>query len=466
MGTDTVAGELVLEIISFLAFILPFLLVPFAFKFAGSGLHKLYNSAQNGVQSAARRSGRFASNRAKNSTYGIAAQQFMANRKGIKQLKGKEALRGGLNSLDRNSTLGKLIMGGKYGNRFLDAENRRHEAEQVANLKQGLTSNVADAIASQGLPDVGEREDLGAALRNGVWSKGIRKGKQVTAADQAAILKLRQEGYVDQNFNAKPSPELAKAALGSIMDVEIASPENVQALAGMLRGHSAQENASFTEHLQAEAGKHGYKNLQYGSVTDGKLEQFYVKGPDAILASGLAGVNKDALDPEMDTSLLRAIRANYEKAVASGDPGAADAYVRKIAEQTKHIDKDKIVQAIAAQLQVSSEGRSQTRDPVTGEVHITYDTALTTPVEGFMNDFQALRSSIKSQGAMPMPTRFASSSPTAAAAAPAPPPQDASTLVIPRAQAAPRQRPGLGAFSQPQTPPPPPPDNSSWPPPQ
>jgi hypothetical protein len=382
------APDLVTAILSFMAFVLPLMLIPFAFKFAGSGLHKLYNGVQNGLQNARNRGTGLASKAARNSAPGQAVQKFMNNQKQIAGLKGNEMLRGVLN---RNPLLVNAmggVGGKKYAARYVDAEERKHDAEQVSNLRQGLTGNVATYGVTGG-----QTRD---ALARGYWLSPDGTQREVTASDRAAVSKLQQEGYMDQNYGIRGDSYLARASLNSIMDAEIATPANMQALASMV-GTDAKQNALFTEMLQSEAGKHGYKNLQYADVSNGRItQQYYVKDPNSPIAgarkvvqSGLSGVNKDALDPSMDMSLLVAVQAEHGRAASAGQ---GDAFIRKIAEQTKHIDKDSIVQAVAAQLGFG------TINPSTGRVTIT-------DANGFA-DFQKLRSSIKSGGAIEPPARY------------------------------------------------------------
>lgn len=390
MNTDDTIVKLTLMIAAMGAFVFPFLFFISAFTQSSKMLGQLGKSVQNGMQRAANAAGRAGKKAAMNSKYGQAAQQFMGNRKSIKAMKGREALAG---ALEKNPNLMKLMGGGKYAARYLDAEQRRHDTEQVSNLKQGLTSNVANALASRKDADPSKREDISRALTTGKWSNGSR----VEDTDRVAVRKLQQEGYMDQNYNVKDDSRLARAALGSIMDAEIAKPDNIKQLASMV-GTDARENALFTEALQSQAQAHGYKNLQYASVSGGHwdpTEQYHIKssgnaeeGAKKVVQSGLSGINKDALDPTQDMSLLNAIKSEYDTADKAG---RGDAFIRKIAEQTRHIDKDSVVEAIAAQMPSVS-----------------------------LSEFQDLRASIKSGGAVPAPARFAGGGTPTPAPAPAP----------------------------------------------
>ena len=404
MNSDP-ASQVVIAIISLLALWLPLILVPFAFKFAKSGMDKLYGSLKNGVQSAQKKSTGLGKKAAMNTKYGQAAQQFMGNRKSISALKGREALRG---ALEKNPNLMKLmggVGGEKYAARYLDAEQRKHRAEEVDNLQKGLTANVAGAI--------GSKHSINKALQDGHWlDENGRPARQVTDGDRAAVTKLRQSGYLDANGDARSDPMLATASLKSIMDAEIATPKNIGGLSEHLKGAGPQENALFTETLQGEAAKHGYKNLQYAEVSDGNLNQYYVKGPTSITKSSLAGVNKDALDAEMDTSLLDAVKSDFTTANASGQ---GNAHIRKIAEQTKHIDKEPVVEDIARQLgyalKTDAAGNTvyRTERDASGATRFTLDAKGNRIAEvdsAGLAEFKQLRDSIKSGGAIAPPSRF------------------------------------------------------------
>jgi hypothetical protein len=359
------APDLVTAILSFMAFVLPLMLIPFAFKFAGSGLHKLYNGVQNGLQNARNRGTGLASKAAKNSSYGQAAQQFMNNRKQIAGLKGREALR---NTLNRNPSLAALMGGAggkKYAARFVDAENRKYRAEEVQNLQQGITANIADAA--------GKGQNVASLIQRKRWADTIdpmtgtviKPGRAVSPEDEAAFRKLQQQGYVNPDGTvASNNPILTTASMQSIMGAEIASEKNIKGLAGQLKGASVEDIAMFSEELRKQAATHNYKNFSTATVdSDGRLVQFYnktgeadpvvdrIKGARSVIKSSLRGVNKDALDPTMDTAFLEGIQSLYTDPSVEGF-GANDhtkrTFVVKVADETSHIDKPEVIDAIVS----------------------------------------------------------------------------------------------------------------------
>lgn len=422
---DSIPAQAVISILSFMAFIIPLVGIFWSVKWADKGLHGVMKAIQNGAQQAGNRATNLGKKAAMNSKYGQAAQQFMGQRKSIAQMRGREALRG---TLEKNPSLMK-IMGGvggqKYAARFLDAEQRRQHAEDVKNLQEGLTGNVA----SYG---VAERGDIGRAMRDGYWrnANGTR-ARDVTDSDRAAVRKLQSEGYMDSNYNiTKADPRLANAALGSIMEAEIATPENVAQLATYLHGAGEQENALFSKNLQSLAGAHKYKNIQYDDVSDGQIRRYYIKsggqqvkadgtmetpdeaaarGADKVLDSGLRGVQKDSLDPTMDTSLLDAIQRRVQSLATDEEKKS---YIIKIADQTRDtVEKGPILNELASRLGTDSD--------TLGKIQI----------------------SLRSGGASPMPPGFPGGTPAPAPApapapvpgpAPTPPaPVPAPTLVVP-----------------------------------
>jgi hypothetical protein len=164
MIDDSAGSQIVIMIMSGGVFVIAIGGFIWSFGWASKSLGNVAKSLQKGIQSAARNTARAGTSAAKNSKYGQAYQQFLGNRKSISALKGREALRG---TLEKNPNLMKLmggVGGGKYAARFLDTEQRKHDSEQVANLKQGLTPAVAAAVA--------EKEDIGKALATRRWKNG------------------------------------------------------------------------------------------------------------------------------------------------------------------------------------------------------------------------------------------------------------------------------------------------------
>lgn len=299
---------------------------------------------------------------AMNTRYGQAYQQYMAGRKTTASLKGRDTLRGVLN---KNPSLVGLMGGpggGQHAARFLDTENRKHFAEQVANIRQGMTPNVGASIA---------KGDLARRVQSGYWKdasewtradgsidKAAQQRARITDEDRSAIQKLHSQGYINNDYSPNQSPEMATALLGSVFDAEVAGPEVVQGLANQLKGASATENAMFTEALRQGASSKGYKNLQYADVSGGKVSQYNIKDPDAIVASGLRGINKDSLDAKgyNDSSLLDAIQ---RKAQRQGDRGRLE-----IIQQTIDIDKEGILAQLAPKLGMSIDELYETRQAI------------------------------------------------------------------------------------------------------
>lgn len=437
MGNDSTLIAATATIVGLLAYIAAFAAFIKTYAWAAKGLGAMGRAVQGGMARIANTAGRAGKKAAMNSKYGQAAQQFMGNRKSIAALKGREALRG---TLEKNPNLMKLMGGaggGKYAARYLDAEQRKHRAEDVSNLQQGLTGNVAGyGIATGG-------RGINKAMQEGFWRNADgSRARDVTDADRASLAKLKSEGYMDDNFNLKKTdPRLANAALGSIMEAEIATPDNVGQLAGMLRGAGEKENALFTENLQRQAAAHKYKNIQYDDVSDGQVRRYYIKsggqqvlpdgtletpeqaaarGANKVLESGLRGLNKDALDAGMDKSLLNAIQRKMDSLTTDED---RKAFTIKIADQTRDsVEKGPIVAELAKRLGTDA------------------------------NTFTQIQVSLRTGGASGMPVGYgpaAPSTPSTPAPTPATPPPPSyqqapgSPLIVPHSPPrASRPRPG------------------------
>lgn len=428
---DTHAGEAVRAVFTLLAFLLPLIAAPFAFKFAGAGMNKLYNGAMKGLQRATSNAAKAGKKGAMNTKYGQMFQQGMANRKAVTSIRARE---GALDLYKKNPKLMSTLMGGLSGqehvSRHFDKESRAKRAEDITNLQRGLTANMASAI--------GEGDNLTESMRRGVWGNS---GRRVSAEDQAAYQKLQQQGYIGQNGFARADSMLATASMHSIMDAEIASDDNIRGLSSMLKGASAEENADFSNELRNAAAKHNYKNFSTASVTDGVLSKYYNKtgkfednpvpgvpnapssiankaqriaGAKKVLKSGIRGLNKDALDESMETDFLDAINETYSADIAAEAKAANKNvsnqqidqlkrdFIVRMADQTSGIEKTEVIEGIVKQFN--------------GDVSV--------------DDFVAIQRSMKSGGAIQMPPNY-----TSAAAAPAPTP---TPVVVTPAPAAPQ----------------------------
>jgi len=273
-------------------------------------------------------------------------------------------------------------------------------AEKVEDLRKGITSNVANGMATG--------QNLNTVLADGHWTDSKGNKRALTSEDRAGIDKLRQQGYIDGNGNVKGDAVLATAAMKSIMDAEIATDENVRGVSGMLKGASHEDNAQFSEELRAAAAAHKYKNFSTATVDNGVLSKYYnktgelevdpnidpvgnlaqqVKGAKKVIASGgLRDINKDALDPDMDQSFQIAINEMYN---AAKTPAEQKQLIVQIADQTKHIEKDATVQSLINSLSTNS---TTPGGPATPGISA--------------EDFKAIQRSIKSGGATPMPPGF------------------------------------------------------------
>jgi hypothetical protein len=245
----------------------------------------------------------------------------------------------------------------------VDNENRKHFNETVGNIRQGMTPDVGMAIA---------KKNLGDSVRRGYWNMdwqkpdgsvdvAKREKARITNEDMSAVNKLQTQGYLDSNYNAKASPEMSTALLNSVFDAEVADMPTIQGLADSLKGASPMENAMFTEALRSGAGSHNYKNLQYADVSNGNVTQYHIKRPEDILNSSIRGINKDALDPDHDMTMLDAIQERIQTVEREkGTPAAYQARL-EIIQQTLDIDKGKIIGAVADKLGITRDEMVQVR---------------------------------------------------------------------------------------------------------
>ncbi|HKX73372.1 MAG TPA: hypothetical protein VJM32_05130 [Candidatus Saccharimonadales bacterium] len=343
---DSYAGEVVILVMSFFAMVVPFGFFIWTGTWAAKGLGQLGKAMQNGMQNAARRTGQLGKKAAMNSKYGQAAQQFMGQRKAISQLKGKEALR---STLNRNPGLAKLmggVGGQQYASRFLNQENRRHEAEQIQELSKNMSLPMANAIAKK------QNLSQATAGRNWLDEHGRDTGKQVTAEDRAGIRQLQEQGYLDSGGRiaaGRPHSAIAaSAALQEIYNSDDVTAEKVAGLGSLLKGmpgeSGVEANSNFTKLNRDLAVKGKNKNVAFASFNNGEINQFHGKKPEGIIASGLQGMNKDALKPsnhDLDANGVdsgeNALLAELDRAVHGGtrarDGGTRD--LRAVVERTR-----------------------------------------------------------------------------------------------------------------------------------
>lgn len=425
---NTAEGKAAVEVAALLfQFIWVFFLL-WALKFGHDVLGKSYQSGMN-LANKARRSG---TNAAKNTRWGQAAQQFGSNRRAIAQLKGRETLRG---IYQKNPGLSTALMGGpgggKFASRFLDAEHRKHRAEQAAELTKGMTLPIAHKIA--------ERENLNQALRMGQWADG----KKLTDEDKVGIKKLSDQGYISPSGRVEAgthqSSIVANAALESIYNADDVTPEAVANIGSLLQGTSPEENAEFSELNRNLAVKNKSKNVAFAQFDDGKLAQFRNKSPEGILASGLQGMNKDALKPQ---------NLDYED---DGVTRTRNRLLSALHDVTHDESGNRDLRAVI-------ERTEQTMDQSHQDVLQGLSDAM-----GFANveEFKELRSALKSGGgvaSLPAPYRQAMGG--GGGGQPTPAPQPAPQLVVPHGPNTARTTGRVNFQGQVNTPPPPNPPNN------
>ena len=381
---DSLAQDAVFVVIGFLVVIGPIILViPIVLK-RHAILGKAFNGVKNAAAGVAKATGKAGKKAALNTKQGQAAQQFMANRKAVAGLKGKEFLR---QKAEKNPMIASLmggIGGGDISNRLFDQQNRAKRAEDIKNINGSLTGSVASAMGNRH-ENLGimlqEIEDPRNAGRKFNWrnADGSISKREVADEDIAAMRKLRQQGFIGVDGNVKNDSLVATAAMQKIFETELAGEENIAGVSRMLAGASAEENRDYSEELRKAAAAHKYKNFAGATVNNGQVSQYYAKmgqneinpdgsvnnvrleGAKKVLDSGLRGINKDALDQAHDSSLLEAIKDKYESYVdQNGKVDTASAQLRremvvKIADETSHIDKRAVLDQIASQMGVSGD---------------------------------------------------------------------------------------------------------------
>lgn len=399
----TPAQKVVFLAVGMATLILPALGIPFAVKWAGSGLHKIHGGIQNALGKVGRSTGGAATKLAQRSPQGTAIRGMLADRKAVREARGRDWKR---QMYEKNPKTAALFLGGAGGkteaNRIMDTEARRHRAEKVDELRKGLTANVSNALATN--------EDVQASMARGTW----KSGRAVSAEDRAAYTKLQQQGYVDPvTGHVRRDPILATSAMHSIMDAEIATDENIRGVSRLLAGASDEENADFSESLRTAAAAHKYKNFSGATVNNGVLSKFYaktgelepdfdpsnnasvaanraaqVKGARKVIESGgLRDINKDAVTKDMDPIFLEAIQEMYNEPGITVDQQKQ--LILQVAEQTKHIDKGAVTSEIVSRLESPAPA---TAPPGSPPVRLISE-----------QEFKDVQRSIKSGGATPMP---------------------------------------------------------------
>ncbi|HSW80943.1 MAG TPA: hypothetical protein VLG40_00975 [Candidatus Saccharimonas sp.] len=441
-GTATLTKVVVLVVV-FIATFGPVFFIFFAFKWAGAGMHGAYNAIKGTVNKARGTAGNLGKKAAMSSKYGQMGQQFMANRKAIQQLKGREGLREALN---RNPTLARL-MGGQGGaqhaNRLIDEQNRKHRAEQSAELSKGMTRDMANAIS--------KHQNLGEALRTRRWSDGKALGDE----DINGIQRMQAQGYLGTDGRVRAgthqSATVANAALEALYRDDDVNAKNVSGLGTLLQGTDAETNANFTKLNRDLAVKNKNKNVAFAQFNNGEMTQFVGKTPDAILASsGLSGINKDAL--KMSNTDLPFSNDNVT-IPAEMDPNhpwinnaMLNALGRDVGTVSINDEGANVVDNSKRDLAKVLKYTRESLDYKNAEVIKGVSQAL-----GFndVKDFEVLRTAVASNGAIEIPEPYRSAAqglpaPTAAPApqpAPTPTPPPAPTFTPPPTVNIPIQRP-------------------------
>lgn len=286
---DTVGGQAAIAVMTGIAFILPLFFVFKTISWADKSLHWTTNKVKGTLQNAGNKATNLGKKAAMGSKYGQAAQQFMGQRKQIASMKGREALRGALNS---NPNLAKLmggVGGGQYASRFLNAENRKHEAEQIGELSKVMSKPTADAIA--------RGESLTVAARD----KHFEDGTSLNDTDLAGIQRMQDQGYLGPDGRvARGHPHssiVASAALEKIYEQDDVTTQKVAQLGSLLTGAGADANSEFTKLNSALAAKNKSKDVAYAQFNNGQMTQWVGKNADGVVKSGLDNINKDALKP-------------------------------------------------------------------------------------------------------------------------------------------------------------------------
>lgn len=482
---DSYAGQVVVLIMSLLVMAIVFGAFGWVYMWSMKSLGALGKA----VQAGAKRVGRTATNAGKkaamNSKYGQAAQQFMGQRKSIAQLKGREALR---DTLNKNPNLARLmggVGGQQYASRFLNQENRKHEAEQIQELSKNMSLPMANAIA--------KGENLANARRSGFWANGTK----LEPEDTEGIRQLQTQGYIgaDGKVGAgQPHSAIAaSAALQKLYNADDISAEKVAGLGSMLKGipgeAGVEANANFTKLNSDLAVRGKNKNVAFASFNNGDMTQFHGKKPGGILDSGLNGMNKDALkysnhdlqdnqlNPNGGNALLYHLRKEAVDANGNQNLGA----VIERTKQTMDQSHKEVVEGLSYSLgfgNVNPEALSKMKSDFANRekaaasgtgpqitateraTHIQQVSQQDAQLKQQVETFQQLRRSMTSGSTTPPPPQFAafmSGAPTPSptpAPAPAAPPQP--QLIVPHGPTGngPTNRPRPSNFP-PAGPPPP-----------
>lgn len=447
-GTSVLTKVVVL-VISFIAFMGPVFFIFLAFKWAGAGMHGAYNMIKGSVDKARGTAGGLGKKAAMNSKYGQMGQQFMANRKAIAQLKGREGLR---NVLNRNPSLARAMggFGGKeHANRFLDEQNRKHRAEQVSELSKGMTLGMANAVArkqslTQALQDGGWRDangELWKRKKDGSYDldeNGNRQyaGGALSDEDRTSIHRMQTQGYIGSDGRVQAGTQhsgiAASAALQTIYDADDVTAEKVAGLGSLLTNTDAETNAEFTQLNRNLAVKGKNKNVAFAQFNNGTMEQFATKSPQGILDSGLQGMNKDALKPG-NPDLAGTMPAPVMAPDANGNvppppTWSSNALLNQLARDVGTIDADNNFDATGANRNLAKviERTKQTMDQSHQSVLQGLSDAM-----GFKNveEFKALRNALSSGGAIEIPIEYRAAAQGSTTPIPAPAPAPTPTPV-------------------------------------
>lgn len=460
---DSVASQVVIVVTSMVVVAVSFGAFGAVYVWSFKPLAAAGKMVQNGFQRAGRAAARQGMKAAKNSKYGQAAQQFMGQRKQISQLKGREALRGAMN---RNPGLARLmggVGGQQYASRFLNKENRAHEAEQIQELSKNISLPMANAIAN--------KENLLKAERTGRWANGSKVNDEA----REGILQMQRQGYIGASGTIEAghphSAIAASAALQELYTSDDITAGKVQSLGSMLQGAGAEANANFTKLNRDLAVRGKNKNVAFASFDNGQMDQFAGKKPGGILDSGLQGMNKDALkwsnhdikgpdNPQGGNALLNKLRA--ESVDASGNQNLASVIERT--RQTSDQSHKEVVEGLSYSLgfggvnpealsglkQEFAKRKADAQKP--GGVALTqaevqaYEQQIGQQEAGLQQQvetFQQLRRSLTSGSTTPPPPQFAAFM-SGGTPQPAPTPQAPPQLIVPHTpppRPAPRPRP-------------------------
>jgi hypothetical protein len=297
------APDLAVTIMSFMAFVLPLVFVPFAFKFAGSGLHKLYNSMQQGVQRAGSRAANTASRlgtkAAKNSVPGLRVQQLLNERKASRVRTAQDRNAQFLSGTSASSNLARRLIAGRDPSRQAAFQEQTRNAYQERTQKSMQGKNPI-AIGDLAQMRQGETVDAYAA-RNADIRDGLALRGRVTAGTATADERQRYNNTEQRvaalrdmagQFGSQiGTDEFREAALrGSV----VAGSNTQDIMAGMREyvtshGGSDSDLAQSLGRIAQDAKASGF--AEYSAVgfqrdpgTGARnFEQYQIKAPDAVL---------------------------------------------------------------------------------------------------------------------------------------------------------------------------------------